>query len=493
MRDGEEREVASEIKRGFVWLGAASAAARIIDSVSTLAVLWFVTREEMGLATLAWSVSVFLESFNGLGMATALVQTPKLDDELLSSAFWYTLGVAVVLVSGVCAAAPWLAAFWGAPALTPLIRLSTLKLLLVGGALVPLQILNRAMRFERIAAVNTFATLCSALSTTFLAWRGYGAWALVIGQTLHGVAMIVAAYIAQPYWPASRFSGQRVRPLAVFGARVAASGVLYHLYRNADYFFIGRYLGVAAVGLYRVGFDLAMTPTLTVLNVVNRAALPGYARLQTDRDALARAFGWTMRSLGLMLVPVTALLAFCARDVLALVNHGQWIDAAEVTSWLACAALLRAISHLFPQLFHASGLPMLAVYDSLLSMILLSLLFAVGLQWLGPTHGVLVAGWAWAIAAPLLLWVLIVFARKIIVLRAIDLWRSLAAPLGGLTVMGVVGFAALALLPPSMSPALALGIRVSLLLGAYTAYLRFALHTRFSDLKTLKAPAASPP
>src|ERR1700709_1641142 len=119
-----ESEATGQIKRGFVWLGAASVVTRVLDAVFTLGVLWLVSREQLGLATLAWSVGVFIEAFNGLGIGTALIQAPEVDDGLLSDAFWYTLGVAVLLVAVVWLAAPGLSSVWDNPALVPLIRAS---------------------------------------------------------------------------------------------------------------------------------------------------------------------------------------------------------------------------------------------------------------------------------------------------------------------------------------------------------------------------------
>src|SRR5262245_11618384 len=114
-----EKETTGHMKRGFVWLGAASAVTRVLDATFTLGVLWFVSREELALATLAWSIGVFLEAFNGLGIGTALVQTKSVDDEMLSDVHWYTLFVAAVLVAATWLFAPGLAHLWGSSALVP--------------------------------------------------------------------------------------------------------------------------------------------------------------------------------------------------------------------------------------------------------------------------------------------------------------------------------------------------------------------------------------
>ena len=476
-----EADVARHIKRGFVWLGAASAVSRLLDAGSTLGVLWFVSREELGLATLAWSLAVFVEAFNGLGIGTALVQSPTLEREDLSDAFWYAMAVAVVFTGGVCALSPWLAELWGAPAIAGLIRVSALKLLFVSAALVPLSMLNRAMSFERIAACNTLATLGSGVTTLALAALGFGAWALVLGQLVYGVVIFCASHVLSPFRPALRFSLARIRPMAAFGVRSAASGVVYSLYRNADYFFLGRYLGVAAVGIYRVGFDLAMTPTMAVLQIVNRAALPGYAKLQGDRPALSRTFSWTIKSLILMMAPVTVVVAFSAHDLLSIVDKGRWVDAAQVAAWLAWATLLRSLAHLFPQLFSAVGRPTLALVDSLLSALVLCLMFVCALQFLGDSQGILVMGWAWFAASVLLLLVLVRFAQLVIPFSLRQLIESVLPGAGGLLLLSALGFAVeYGLL--GLLPWLRLIVRLLLLLCAYFLYLRFALGMRREDL-----------
>ena len=52
-----------------------------------------------------------------------------------------------------------------------------------------------------------------------------------------------------------------------FGVRSMTASAIFYAYRNADYFFVGRYLGIEVLGIYRVAFDLAMTPLEIVINV----------------------------------------------------------------------------------------------------------------------------------------------------------------------------------------------------------------------------------
>ncbi|MEY2930013.1 MAG: hypothetical protein RL033_762, partial [Pseudomonadota bacterium] len=60
-----------QIKRGMLWLGSATMAARLLDVGATLAVVGLLSQKQMGLASLALSACAILESLSGLGIGSA--------------------------------------------------------------------------------------------------------------------------------------------------------------------------------------------------------------------------------------------------------------------------------------------------------------------------------------------------------------------------------------------------------------------------------------
>jgi O-antigen/teichoic acid export membrane protein len=487
---GDERARSADhadIRRGFFWLGAASVVARVLDTATVLVVMWFVSREQIGIATLAWSVAVFLEAMNGLGLSAALLQARETSQERLTSAFWFTLGFATLLVALVSVASGTLARWFGEPQLAIMLIVATTKLWFVGGALVPLNQLNRSTQFERIAAVSTLATLGAGLVTCGLAVGGMQAWSLVLGQVSHGLFSCIGALVAHPFRPRGPARFALIRDDVKFGIKAASGTLVNNFYRNADYYLIGRWLGASALGAYRVAFDLAMTPTVAVLAVVNRAALPVYARMSDDRGALRDAFLWTLKSLGVLLAPVTAILIFMPEELLRLASKDEWLDAVPIVRWLALAAFVRSIAHAFPQLFFALKRPTLALYESLFSMVVLIALLGLALLLWGPAQGPLAAAWAWSVLAPLDLIALSLVARALISVSFGDIARSLGHAAGALATMGAGYFAYREFLRTQLPFWLAAPIGIALLL------LSFALYTRLVMGVSLRSLSARDP
>lgn len=473
------RDHDSKVWRGFFWLGASGGALRLIDLAGSVVILYRLSAEQMGLASLAWTVAVIIESFNGLGVGVALVQAPELDEEELDSLFWFCVLVGLVLSAGIALASPAIAQAFGRGAYWPMLAVASTRLTFMSVALVPMQLLQRRLEFKSLALVQTLAAALAGISKVTLLFANAGAWALVLAHAAEGLFTLLVSYALFPFWPKARFSFEKTRRFLRFGARAAASSVLYQSYRNIDFVIVGRFFGVTALGAYRVAFDVAMVPAMAILDVVNRTAFPIYARIGLAHpDSLKRTFLTMTRRLALVSGPLAVLSVFFAPDILNLVSGSRWAAANPLIEVLCWAAFLRTLTQSIPQLFHAAGRPELAAYDSLLTLPCF-VAFGWGLvHWFGPLLGANAVSLAWIATYLCTLTVLFLMVRGIVPLKAREFLRCLAEPASLMALLWVaVSFGQPALRARLALPfATALGVALSLGLGL--GYARYVLKIR---------------
>jgi O-antigen/teichoic acid export membrane protein len=286
------------------------------------------------------------------------------------------------------------------------------------------------------------------------------------------------------------FSLQETKRFARFGLQVAGSGVLFSLYKNADYFLVGKLLDIEALGLYRVAFDVAMQPTDTIIAVVGRVGFPVYSRLSQDLGALRTTFASNTRSLFLMVAPLATLIFMAAPELFAVIGGGRWSGAVPAVRVLVWAGLLRAATTMFPQVYVAMGKPAYATFESLLTLVVLTTGFWCGLTWF-PELGVLSVCYAWLLIYPVFLLGHVLVIRRLIGLAQGPYWRALAAGFGPVPPM-LLGLHLLAWLTAEreLGPlSLPLSVVVGLLI--YWGYLRWVLSVRFSDLVPRRATPRS--
>jgi len=459
------------------WLGSATLGARIIDVVTSIVVLRVLTGAELGLATLALTVSAFLEGFNSLGINNVIIQRAKLSDEEIASVWWYVLAVALAMTLGLMLAAPWIARLYGAVELTQLIRLAALKLVFVGLASVPLALLNRRLRFREVGAVMAGATLLSSTLTIALASTGAGAAAPLVGTTAHGVFQFLGTCLFGFYRPRARFSWAHVAPMARDGLQLAGAVSIGQLTRNVDYLVLGKVVGLSLLGTYRVAFDLAMAPALVVMQVVNRASLPIYSRISGEGAALSPAFARTLRLVALLLIPALLIAALDGEILFDLLDKAHAGDIGVVIAGLCLAAWLRGLSQCTPVLLMASGHPTRALLQAVTSASLLGVTLVLGLAVWSDRDPLLVAACAWIASSALQLAVDFALSRGSVRLRTGEWMKAIGVPLCVAVVTVVVAVTVHRVLDADL-PAVAVAVDAAVVLAVYALLLRYGLGVR---------------
>ncbi len=429
------------LARGFNWLGSATIIARIIDFSTILTVLLFLTKEQVGVASLVVSIAMVVEAFDGLGTSEALVQAPSVSRLQLDTLFWFVIGAAIVVAGLTLVAAPWIAAIYGVAGMQTYFIAAAVKQPLVGAALIPLAIMNRDLQYERIAVVNVCATLAAALTRLGLAVAGTGAWAIVGGYTASGLFILIGALLARPFWPRLQFQMSAIRPLVYFGVRAAAANIFEQIFKNIDFLLVGWFYGTSQLAVYRVAFDVAMEPANAVGTLVNRTALPVFARVSAVRDHLARSLTWSLRRLTMLVAPLMVGLILAADPLTALLHDEQgksYAAAALPLKLLAAAAIFRVTSQMLTPLMLASGRPGTAAGLSAATLLLLSTGILVAGVSFNAQAGIVAVSAVWLVVYALLLVWGSSYLRRHWNIRTLELAPAFIEPLVAAAVMALV-------------------------------------------------------
>ncbi len=426
--------------RGFNWLGGATIIAKVIDFSTILVMLLYLTKQQVGIASLVVSFGMIIEALNGLGVSEALIQARSVTRLQLDTVFWYVVAAALSVSTLTVLAAPWIQVAYGVPGMATYLLVIAVKQPLVGIALIPLAIMNRDLQYGRIAGVNVFATLAAAATRLGLAALGAGVWALVVGYAASGLYTLLGALLARPFRPAMRFQLASIRPLMRFGTRAVAANLSEQVFKNIDYLLIGWFYGPSPLAVYRVAFDVAMEPAMAVGTLVSRTALPVFARVAAGRQQLGQIVTWSLRRIVILVAPLMAGLMLAADPLTALLHDergNSYANAAAPLKLLAAAALLRVISQLLSAVMMGTGRPGLAAGLSLTTLLSLS----VGILLVGFTlpadKGIIAVAAIWLSIYPLLLLWGARYLRLQGSIPAVELARAFKLPLAGIGIMVV--------------------------------------------------------
>lgn len=418
----------SNLQRGFNRLGAATVVAKVVDLGATVTVLWFLTQEQVGIASLVWAIAVILEAAEGLGTGVAIVQARSVTRVQLDSLYWLSIAVAVLSGALLLLAGPLLGHLFDIPGMSYYLLPVVAKLLFVGAAVVPFQLLNRELKYERIAVINVCATIGAAATRVVVAALGGGAWAIILGYSAYGLFALIGAQIANPFLPRLHFQRRAIGALVRFGVQATAADGLQQIFRNIDYLLIGWFYGPAPVAIYRVAFEIAMQPAAAIGDLVNRTALPVFAKFAASRHRVGESLAWAVGRISALLGPLVAALILIAGPLTGAIHAAggkSYAAAALPLKFLAVAAILRSVYELIYPLSLGTGRPGVALRLSATTLVMLTLgIVAVGLL-CDARQGVVAISAVWLAIYP----IMILWAASIVLkVYRLDL-RALVRPL----------------------------------------------------------------
>ncbi len=411
---------------GFRWTLAGRLGLQLVTWPITIIVMRELEPGDYGVFAIALLVQGFIAMFAELGFGVALVQAPQVTEaqRRMAATLLMTLNLAVALL--LAALAPWVAAEYEAPPVTPVMWALTLELVLASVAAVPQAMLERELRFRDISVVQIVAGLSGSFVTLGAALADAGVWALVAGALTMAAVRTVGTLIAHGgiVWP-GRVEPGAIRPMVGVSGHTLAARALWYWSGQADNLVLGLQLRASALGAYNTSSQLAMLPAGKAMEAVNRVAFPILCRLVDRKDELRFVANRLRRLLALYGFGVCWGLAAVAPEFVQLVLGPKWQAAQWPLAALSLVAPLRMLSAFQNTAVTAAGRPQAATRELLLAAALLPAAVALG-GWRG---GLVGASLAWVAAYPLVFGFSLVLTSHVLQQRRRDAVATLLPPL----------------------------------------------------------------
>ena len=464
--------MATNVNRGLAWIGIASSLVGILDIAAILIILnnW-VSRTEYGIATLVVWMFPLLDQATDLGLSAAVIQRDDHDDSKISTVFWINFMTAVGMFAILSGIAPIVAHVYGHDIIGWMLVAYGTKLLMQNVYFIPLSLMKRELRFKELSIIRIVSNIGEFTAKVGFAAAGFGIWCFVLGPLTRTLISAIGAQIRHPWRPKWILRFRDAKEYVTFGLKSSGSQILFHLYTNVDYPIVGFFFGEAALGAYRLAYEVVLEPVRMISNVVVDIAFPTFAKLQHARDRLiAQLVSFTKLNL-ITVMMYSAVVFVAAEDVLALF-FPEYVGAATAVRVLCAVAVLRSVGFVIPPLLDGTGHPNRTFNYMLSATIALPLAFWLGAVLLGSRLDYVSVAVAWAVGYPIAFAVLIWLGVSTLSWSAMAYLRSVSGVIGCLFAALITAFVAhmaMGAFPPAIRLAATVAI-VALVAGFTLAY-----------------------
>jgi PST family polysaccharide transporter len=354
------RNITHRTLSGFFWTFSGTGI-QVVLRVLVLALLArLLTPADFGLVGAALIIVSFSEIFSQLGVGSAVVQRPNLEERHLRTGFTVSVLFGVMMAGLLWLLASDIAGFFRMKELTSILRALVLIFPLQGMSVIAESLLQRELQFRPLAGIEvaSYAVGYGVVGVS-LAFMGFGTWSLVWAYLTQEILRSVILLVVQRHPKSPQFDPCAFKELVSFGGGFSLAQICGTVATQGDNFIVGRYLGVEALGLYSRVYQLMALPATLFTQVVDKVLFPVMAKIQNETERLATAYRRGAALTALLVLPASTVMIVLGPEIIQVGLGAKWTEAVVPFQVLTLGTFFRTGYKMSGTLARAKG----AVYD----------------------------------------------------------------------------------------------------------------------------------
>lgn len=321
MGDGTSKKVTTN----FLWRLLERCGAQGVTFIVSVVLARILDPDAYGLIALVTVFTSILQVFVDGGLGNALIQKKNADDLDFSSVFYANLMVCMVLYLLMFFASPWIASFYARPELTAVIRVLSLTLVIAGVKNIQQAYVSRNLLFKRFFFATLGGTIGAAVIGIWMAYRGYGVWALVAQHLFNATVDTIILWITVKWRPKKCFSFARLKGLFQYGWKLLVSGLLDTGYNNLSQLIIGKKYTSEDLAFYNKAKTFPNIFVSNIITSIDSVLLPVMSSEQDDKESVKNITRRAIKTSTYLMMPFMFGLAACAEPLIRLLLTEKWM------------------------------------------------------------------------------------------------------------------------------------------------------------------------
>lgn len=327
----------------------------LLNLLSTVIVARLLTPADIGVFSIAVSLTAFAHILREFGIGQFLVQLKDLTRDHLRAGFTALLMIAWTLAAVMALAAIPVAAFYSQPGVRDVFWVLALNFMVLPFGSHVMIMLKRDLQFDKLAWVAIFNGVVQTGVTLLLAWQGFSYMSMAWGTLAGNVFNVLAFWFLRPEIAWLRPTRQYLQPMFSFGTTLSSASMLGQLGSSAPDLILGKTQSVAEVAQFsRAGGLLNMVVARIDAILIQVFAAVFAKHIREGQDALPLLTRAIRLHSGVAL-PMIAALAVISQPLTLFMFGEQWHEAATLAPVLTAYAALVAPLTLAPYALVSAG------------------------------------------------------------------------------------------------------------------------------------------
>ncbi|MGK9369484.1 lipopolysaccharide biosynthesis protein [Melioribacter sp. Ez-97] len=310
----------------LIWSFVDSFGVYVVRFGFTIAIARKLSPKDYGLAGMVTIFIALATLIAESGFSMALIQKKNSDQRDYSTVFFFNLIASIFLYIVLFFSAGLIANFYNEPIVKDITRVASIGVVFSALITVHITILTKNLEFKIPAFIRMCSALISGVLGVFMAYNGFGVWALVYPTLAGSLLSVLLFWIFNRWKPSMVFSIESFKLLYKYGVNIFAQGFTSILLDQIYYPLIGKFYSATELGYFSNADRFYQIFVRRITISYGRVAFPAFSSLQDKPIDFANAYRKTTISLAFILLPLTALLIVSAKPVILILLTNKWAN-----------------------------------------------------------------------------------------------------------------------------------------------------------------------
>lgn len=364
----------------------------VVEIVSFSIMSRLLSKEDFGYYAAISAVVGIFACFSDTGIGSAVVQRKDISKRYIDNAFTLCLLFGSFVAMALFVSSGALARLITDESMTTPLMLMSVTLLFNCLTSVNISLMYRRLQFLRVGMINLVALVITTIVAVYLAWKGYGYYAIIVKSILASVlTLLLSSYFAKTRYNIA-LDKETFKQIFGFSGWLMASGLFRNLAHDVDKLLMSRLLSVASLGAYNRPKDFINQISTKLNGIFDTALFPVLSGIQDDKERIANAFKKSLYFMNIFAMLLTLAFAINSELLIRVFFGEKWLDLKWITTILALLMLFNIDGRLADCFLRSLALTKQQFLFRILETIVTLLGVVVGAKWdiMGVAIGVVV-------------------------------------------------------------------------------------------------------
>ena len=296
--------------------------------------------DEFGLYAVALVFANLAELLRNFGVTNYIVKEKELTIEKLESSL--TILILTVLFTSLLqfSIAEVIGKYYESEQLTLILKILSFNLVIKCFGAITYAQLVRDMRIKELNTLDIPCQIIGGLSSLYLAYDGYGVFALVYGFIISNLLNVIGLQFFKYKLHPKKLGFSHLKEIMSFSSFVIGANLIGHLGNSSQDWILGKSLGMESVGIYNRGLSTVGLYDRLVTGPLNLLIAPVFSEKSRKEEEVVQSF-IKLSSIQVSISwPFLLVIAYFSEPIVLTLYGEQWKDVAHILVWICIAKML---------------------------------------------------------------------------------------------------------------------------------------------------------